>query len=152
MAVQLSLFYLVINMNWFKPRCHVSFSELEESTPVLNQKPKRLPPSPFTCREISLICTSSVLHFPKSLMSGVSATAGVAVSHSVILGDGTATRNRYCSSTLEQSYLPQTLKTNLHFVGNCVVKGNPKALNIFPNLGKRLSCRKNLLLTQEPEV
>ena len=33
-----------------------------------------------TCREMSLICTSSVLHFPKSLISGDSATAG-AVSH-----------------------------------------------------------------------
>lgn len=40
----------------------------------------------LTCRDMSLICTSSVLHFPKSLMSGVSATAGAAVSHSVILG------------------------------------------------------------------
>lgn len=34
-----------------------------------------------TCREMSLIWTSSVLHLPKSLISGVSATAG-AVSHS----------------------------------------------------------------------
>lgn len=36
----------------------------------------------LTCREMSLIWTSSVLHLPKSLISGVSATAG-AVSHSV---------------------------------------------------------------------
>lgn len=49
--------------------------------------PPRAPhPSPRTCREMSLICTSSVLHLPKSLMSGVSATAGAAVSHSLILG------------------------------------------------------------------
>lgn len=37
---------------------------------------------PHTCREMSLIWTSSVLHLPKSLISGDSATAG-AVSHSV---------------------------------------------------------------------
>ena len=34
----------------------------------------------YTCREMSLIWTSSVLHFPKSLISGDSALAG-AVSH-----------------------------------------------------------------------
>lgn len=41
-------------------------------------------PNRLACREMSLIWTSSVLHFPKSLISGVSATAG-AVSQSVIL-------------------------------------------------------------------
>lgn len=36
----------------------------------------------LTCREMSLIWTSSVLHLPKSLISGVSATA-VVLSQSV---------------------------------------------------------------------
>lgn len=53
-----------------------------------------------TCREMSLICTSSVLHFPKSLMSGVSATAGAAVSHSVILGIKIVKAQAYLSLTL----------------------------------------------------
>ena len=48
---------------------------------------------------MSLICTSSVLHFPKSLMSGVSATAGAAVSHSVILGTETVKAQAYSPRT-----------------------------------------------------
>lgn len=54
----------------------------------------------LTCREMSLICTSSVLHFPKSLMSGVSATAGAAVSHSVILRIKIVKAQAYVSLTL----------------------------------------------------
>lgn len=37
-----------------------------------------------TCSEMSLIWTSSVLHLPKSLISGVSATAGAASQSSAI--------------------------------------------------------------------
>lgn len=57
-----------------------------EGPPRAPPRAEAPPPAPLTCKEMSLICTSSVLHLPKSLMSGVSATAGAAVSHSFILG------------------------------------------------------------------